>query len=87
MYRDAMTAVEQSSNNDSRMVWCEATEDSVYWLRKWANDAARTDGTDYGETHYHDRWEFRGWDYDHEGNECDWCVAVEPAVEVPDVPA
>ena len=78
MWKTALIAVEQSSGHDNRLEWCEATEDNIYWLRKWSNEAVRWGYNYCGETHYHDRWEFRGWDYDHDGNECDWCVAVEP---------
>lgn len=82
MYKDALTAVEQSSGNDSRLVWCEATEENLYWLRKWSNQSVLWGFEWCGETHHHDRWEFRGWDYDHDGSQIDWCVAVEPPEEV-----
>jgi hypothetical protein len=83
MYKDALTATEHSCSNDSRLVWCEATEDNISDLRRWASASALwfPPGA-YGETHYHDRWEFRGWDLDCGGYPFDWCVAVEPPEEV-----
>lgn len=80
MHKDALRAVEKSMSCDS-MEWCEATEYNIYWLRRWSNDAARTDGSPYGETHHHDRWMFRGLDYDENNWECDWCVAIEPPAD------
>lgn len=82
MYKDALTATEQSCGNDGRLEWCEATEENIANLRKWSNDAACRGFSYCGETHHHDRWVFVGWDYDHDGNMCEWCVAVEPPVEV-----
>lgn len=47
MFRDALTAVEQSTSLRVATS-CEATEVNLYWLRVWADDSRRQFGARYG---------------------------------------
>lgn len=77
MYKDALTAVEQSMGNDGKVTYCEATDDNLANLRTWVEHSRRTSLLRrYGETATAEGREFLGWDWDHEGRERDWCVVI-----------
>ncbi len=71
-YRDALTAVEDSQRNAGWPARCEATDENIANLRRWANDAMRRGRGYCGETHHFDSWLFIGND-----DGCDWSVVVK----------
>jgi hypothetical protein len=79
MYKDALTAVEQSTSLRVGTT-CAATEDNIDNLRMWARECKRTHGARYGESTGLGELVFRGFDSD---TKLDWIVFVE----VSDVPA
>lgn len=79
MYRDALTAVEQSTSLRVGTT-CAATEENLSNLRMWARECERTHGARYGESTGPGERIFFGFD---DETKLDWVVFVE----VPDVPA
>lgn len=79
MYRDALTAVEQSTCLRVGTT-CAATEENISNLRMWARECKRRQGEPYGEREVDNELEFYGFD---DETKLDWVVFVE----VPDVPA
>lgn len=74
MYRDALTAVEQSTSLRVGTT-CAATDENISNLRMWARECKRRRGNSYGEREVGGELEFRGFDDD---VKLDWVVFVEP---------